>query len=107
VGEGLEINNDGYSPTSVSVGAELTGKAGTIGGSLQGSITSGPCVPYSESAGAKVFFGPLAGQLGGQSGPDGWTTQPPAISNDFTNDLNMGEKVEGKVYAKGCVGTTF
>ena len=107
VGEGVEVNNDGYSPTSVSVGAELTGKAGTVGGTLQGSITSGPCVPYSESAGAKVFIGPLAGQLGGQSGPDGWTTQPPAISNDFTNNLDMGEKVEGKVYAKGCVGVTF
>jgi hypothetical protein len=91
----------------VTVGAELTGKLGSVGGTLSASITSGPCVPYSESVGSKVFLGPLAGSVGASSGPDGWSTSPPAISNDFTNDLDMGEKIEGKVYAKGCVGITF
>jgi RHS repeat-associated protein len=107
VGEGVEVNNDGYTPTSVSVGAELTGKLGMVGGTLGGAITSGPCVPYSEKVGGKVFLGPLAGQLSAQSGPEGWTSEGPSLSNDFTNDLDMGEKIEGKVYAKGCVGTTF
>ena len=107
VGEGVEINNDGYTPTSVTVGAELTGKLGALGGTLSASATSGPCLPFSATAGTKSFLGPGAISKSTQSGPNGWETQPVAVSTDFTNNLNMGEKIEGKVYAKGCIGTTF